>query len=155
MSFGDPWPVLQRVRRFSIRVEPGGSPISHHGSGVIRVETAVSPEASTITWHEAGRWTAGPHSGIPFTNTTVWQRQPGRPGLALSHLRRGPASPTLLAMLEPACTGTWLAVDPHQCGSDLYHPTLEWDRDGLCLTWAVQSPTDPYRLYFEAKSEAA
>lgn len=157
MSFADPWPMLALVRRFSIRVAPaGGGPlVSHHGSGDIRVETAVSPETSTITWYQTGRWTAGPHSGVHFTNTTAWGRRPDRPSLALSHLRRGPDAPALLAILEPAHPGTWLAVEPHRCGPDIYRPTLEWDRDGLRLTWEVQSPTDPYTLYFEAKAEAA
>ena len=153
----DLWPFLPSVSRFSLTVENsagGASRISHRGSGHVRIESSVSATDSSIIWHEAGRWTAGPLAGISFRNTTAWRREGDRPGLHLSHLRRGVLSPTFLATLQPDPSGVWVAEEPHLCGPDCYYPALTWQPGRLSLRWDVRSPTDPYSLHFEGWREA-
>ncbi len=148
-----PWLLLRQVRRFTVRVatcNEGGLQQIHTGAGELAVHEAPAPDSSTIVWSESGRWTAGPLAGTRFRNAMLWEQCPDRPGIRLSHLRRGRDRATFLVHLEPRGPLTWTAADPHQCGHDRYFAALEWDSRRLKLIWEVQSPTDPYRLTLEA-----
>jgi Family of unknown function (DUF6314) len=149
-----PWPLLRRVRQFSIAVEPraaAGPRVPHTGIGRLRVEHTTSPATSTLIWREHGRWTSGPLAGLAFRNATAWSRVIGQTGLELSHLRRGDGTPTFLVHLEPGPSGAWVTREPHTCGADLYSAVLEWDAQTLHLSWEVESPSEPYRLRIEAR----
>lgn len=150
MSPIDPWPYLSRVRDFTIRIyHPGtGQPrLSHEGNGVVQVEPCSDAGEERVAWQESGCWSGGPLAGISFHTSTLWRRREGMEGLELSHLRRGPAHPTLLVELRPAADhSAWLSTAPHLCGLDRYSARLTCEADVLQLLWEVESPTDPYLL---------
>jgi len=149
-----PWPVLQSVREFSIQIlthTEHGFQTTLLGSGHLQVEHVDARGGAAVVWREKGRWTSGPLAGIPFHNSSEWRGLPETQAIELSHLRRGDASPTFLVRLEPTASGAWASAEPHACGADYYSAILHCNGEGLRLSWDVRSPSDAYRLVFDAR----
>lgn len=86
---------------------------------------------------ERGRWIPTGRTQIGFSNTYRWTLNLAESILRLEHLRFGADQPVYLFDLMPESYGVLASMQPHVCQEDCYTARLEYDANGIRLTWTV------------------
>ncbi len=111
---------------------------SGQGAGTVSV---TLPRDACVVWQERGTWQNQQGTIMPFHNRYRWTGVGDR-RLRLEHLRF--QTPVHLIDLVPCCNDpkpqTWQAEQPHACGDDAYHLSLQRHDIALQMDWTITGP---------------
>ncbi len=127
-SFGE---RLLCAKQMTIRTQSGEEAIG---------EVSVKEEKPGIfIFTERGMWVKGTQQNINFHNSLRWSLVYEEGLLRLEHLRHGPDHPIFLSYLTPISGKHLQSIDPHLCQEDCYFGHIQFNKEGIYLTWRVLS----------------
>ena len=127
-AFGE---TLFRIKHMTIRTQSGEEAI---GEVVVKEE-----KPGIFTFTEKGKWVKGKQENMNFHNSLRWSFEFEEGLIRLEHLRHGAEHATLLSILAPLSSKQLQSMDPHLCGEDCYFGSIEFNKQGINLTWRVLS----------------
>jgi len=134
------WERMLQVKQMTIRTQTEEEAI-----GEVRVE---EEKVGILTFTERGRWVRGNQQNIDFHNSLRWSFGFEEGLVRLEHLRHGPTHPILLSHLMPISSRHFQSIDPHLCAGDCYFGRIEFNREGVYLTWRILSERKNETLHY-------
>lgn len=131
---------LMQVQQMTIRAQAGDEAL-----GEVKVKLE---KPGILTFTERGRWVKGDRKNIDFHNSLRWSFVFEEGIVMLEHLRHGPNHPIFLSYLKPIRSSCFQSTDPHLCQGDCYFGTIEFNRQGIYLTWRILSDGNNEILHY-------
>ncbi len=131
---------ILRASQVTIRTQTGDEAI-----GEVKVK---EEKPGVLIFTERGRWVKGEQKNIAFHNCLRWSFIFEDGLVRLEHLRHGPNHPIFLSHMIPMGTKRLQSIDPHLCQEDCYFGHIQFDKQGIYLTWRVLSSHKNETLHY-------
>jgi hypothetical protein len=93
-----------------------------------------------LTFNEKGHWKGRTGPSVSFSNIFRWTLDRTAEVISLEHLRRGLDHPVFLFHLVPTSEYSLSSIHSHLCDDDSYFGQVDFDEQGLRLSWRVIGP---------------
>lgn len=134
------WERILQVRQMTIRTQTGEEAV-----GEVKVK---EEKPGVLIFTERGKWVKGVEQNMDFHNSLRWTFVFEDGLVRLEHLRHGPNHPIFLSHLTPISSRHLQSIDPHLCLGDCYFGRIEFQRQGIYLTWRVLSNLKNETLHY-------
>lgn len=131
---------LLRTQQMTIRTQDGEEAI-----GEVKVK---EEKPGIFIFTERGRWVKGKQQNMNFHNSLRWSFVFDEGLIRLEHLRHGLDHPIFLSYLTPISSKHLRSIDPHLCQKDCYFGHIEFNSQGIYLTWRVLSDRKNETLHY-------
>jgi hypothetical protein len=139
----DLWERLNRLTRFSFKVNPSNSSLigwQGEGSGLIkrRSEHSQMTPGALLETIERGEYAIAPQCKLTMHNHYLWQFEGDH--IRLTHLRFGWDKPVFLFDIIENKAGEIVTRQSHQCAADNYNALFTLLPEGISVQWHIQGP---------------
>lgn len=120
---------LLRTQQMTIRTQ--------NGEEAVGKVTVKEEKPGIFIFTEQGHWVKGIQQNINFHNSLRWSCIFEEGLIRLEHLRHGLNHPIFLSYLTPINSKQLQSIDPHLCQKDCYFGHIEFNKQGIYLTWRI------------------